>query len=133
MEIFSEFSGSTIQKDGNYNEFVSQYILLKLNGSESIHDCLYRVISNYALPDEALTAGKSLYNELGIDELDFREIMIALKEVLIFKSKDNSFYRWYKENWDNNNVLMNTLSTITIGQLEALIYSGDPLYAAKVR
>ena len=141
MGLFDAFENSYTEVKENYNEFVSQYINAKLNGTESYIECLYRVVSEYTGIDRLeLRPDMKLEDDLCIDPgYHLPEVFNRLKERIIFKSKNNSFYDWYYSLDDKfadpkiGEYYYLQTCNMTLGQLENIIADASPRYAAIVK
>lgn len=130
MGLFDAYKGATKELDGNFNEFIPQYIQAKLNGNESVHKCLYEVLTEF-LGD--VTPDANLSDDLCCDDIDFVQMLSILRDRLIFESRENSFRSWVNEmiRKFNDQSIDQCDYSITVRQLEEKIYEGCPLYAVK--
>ena len=137
MGLFDAYKGSTTELDGNFNEFIPQYILVKVYGTEKIRTCLYRAISRISGVDVSeIKPEMKLADDLGMDNLDLFEVCIQLKGHIVFQSRENEFLDWVDllmESLESSSDLLPGYEGMTVAQLEKKVDSGHPMYAAKVR
>lgn len=137
MGLFDAYKGATKDMDGNINEFIPQYIQAKLNGTESVRKCLYKVLADYKFDDSVgVTPDLNLSSDLGLDDLDFVQMLSVLRDRLIFESRDNDFLSWVNEmigKFNDQHGLDQGDCDLTVKQLEEKINAGCPMYAVKVK
>ena len=137
MGLFDAYKGATKEMDGNFNEFIPQYIQAKLNGTESVRKCLYKVLADYKFDDSVgVTPDLNLSSDLGLDDLGFGQMLSVLRDRLIFTSLENSFLTWVNEmigKFNDRECLDQCDFSITVKQLEEKINAGCPMYAVKVK
>lgn len=135
MGLFDAYKGATKDMDGNFNEFIPQYIQAKLNGTESFRKCLYSVITDFLGVDPVDVVPEAyLAGDLGCDDLDFVDMTNLLRDRLIFESSENSFFSWVNDkivNINKGQTILQQEYDLTVRQLEEKIYEGCPLYAVK--
>ena len=136
MGLFDAYKGSTTELDGNFNEFVPQYIQAKLNGTESVRKCLYRILSEYSGLTTEIKQNMSIAMDLEIDDIDFVYACQNLKDNVIFQSRDNECVDWINmiiDKFNDQGDVCDLYCKMTVADLEAKINSGSPMCAVKIK